>query len=87
MSDRKGLDWTRTGTVEAYAEWLRKKSDALLVLVVRPNDAVFAVDPACAADDAKELAIERVIDLARNVEAARKAKRPAARLELGELRE
>lgn len=34
--NRKPPDWTKTGTVEGYAEYLRKQSDALCVVVIRP---------------------------------------------------
>jgi hypothetical protein len=80
-------DWTRTGTIVAYAEWLREKSGALAVVVVRRDDAALAADVDLRPDDAKDLVIERVIDLARDLEAARKEKRKAARLELGPLYE
>jgi len=83
----KGPDWTRTGTIVAYAEWLRSKSGALAVVVVRRDDAALAADLLLAPVDAQDLVIERVIDLARDLPAARKEKRKAARLELGELHE
>jgi len=80
-------DWTRTGTVEGYAEYLRKSSDAICVLVIRPHDSVFAVDPRCAPADAEQLVKDYVPRLAANVEWAGKEKKTAARLELGENRE
>jgi hypothetical protein len=83
----KGPDWSRTGTIVAYAEWLRSKSDALCVVVVRRDDASLAADPLLAPEDAKGLVIERVIDLARDLQAARREKRKGARLELGPLPE
>jgi hypothetical protein len=86
MAD-KGRNWEKTGTVAGCAEWLRKKSGAFAVVVVRRDDAVMAVDPDLAPIEARRLIEERLPDLAADVEAARKAKRPAARLELGELRE
>jgi len=36
----KGPDWTRTGTIVAYAEWLRVKSEAFAVLVLRRDDGL-----------------------------------------------
>jgi len=78
----KPPDWTRTGTVAGYAEWLRSKSDAICVLVVRPNDSVFAVDPRCAPSDAEERCNAYLPRLAMRVDQARKEKKPAARLEL-----
>ena len=76
-------DWAKTGTVEGYAEWLRGKSDALCVLVIRPHDSVFAVDPGCSAADAGGLCAEYLPRLMQRVEHARKEKRKAGRLELG----
>jgi cysteine synthase len=80
-------DWTKTGTVAGYAEYVRKQSDAICVLVVRPQDSVFAVDPECAPADAERLVQEYVPRLAERVALARKEKKQAARLELGENRE
>ncbi|MFC5861067.1 hypothetical protein ACFPT7_02045 [Acidicapsa dinghuensis] len=37
-------DLTSTHSLEAAAEWLRKKSDALIVVVIRPQDGALAVD-------------------------------------------
>ena len=76
-------DWTRTGTVEGYAEYLRKQSDAICVLVIRPHDSVFAVDPLCAPADAERLVNDYVPRLAGRVEQARRDKKQAVRLELG----
>jgi hypothetical protein len=76
-------DWTRTGTIVAYAEWLRSKSDAICVLVIRPNDSSFAVDPACKPEDAEELVKQYLPWLTSAVEHARQEKKKAARLELG----
>jgi hypothetical protein len=83
----KGPDWTKTGTIVAYAEWLRKKSGALTVMIVRRDDAALAADPRLAASDAADLIEQRVVGLAVDLARARKEKRAAARLELGELHE
>ncbi|MGC1780885.1 MAG: hypothetical protein WA708_00025 [Acidobacteriaceae bacterium] len=45
-TDKKPWDLTSTHAVEGAAEWIRKKSGARLVLVVRGEDVAFAVDPA-----------------------------------------
>jgi hypothetical protein len=87
MSQRSQPDWTRTGTIVAYAEWLREKSGALAVVVVRRDDAALAADTQLAPADAKDLIDDRVSTLVWDLEAARKEKRKAARLELGPLRE
>ena len=55
---KKAPDWTKTGTVEGYAKYLAKQSGALCVLVIRPHDSVFAVDPKCPPSDAGELVAE-----------------------------
>lgn len=85
MADTR--DWTKTGTVEGMAEWIRGKSDALCVVVVRTNDAVLIADPDLAPTDARDLTIERVIDLARSLEEKRKGAHKSARLELEPVRE
>lgn len=76
-------DWTKTGTVAGYAEYLRKQSDAICVLVIRPHDSVFAVDPACSPADAEELVTQYVPRLAERVDVARKEKKQAARFDPG----
>ena len=43
MSNRN-WDLTSTHSLEAAANWLREKSDALIVVVIRPQDGVLAVD-------------------------------------------
>jgi cysteine synthase len=82
-NNRKPPDWTRTGTVAGFAKYLRKQSDALCVLVIRPHDAVFDVDPQCSPSDAEAKVMEYLPYLASHVEAARREKKQAARLELG----
>lgn len=83
----KGPDWTRTGTVVAYAEWLRSKSDAFAVLVLRRDDAALAVDPELAPEDARVLLLERVGPLVADLAAARLEKRKAARMQMEAPRE
>lgn len=79
----KGPDWSKTGTIVAMAEWLRDKSGALCVVVLRRDDAALAADPELAPLDARELLHERVEVLAADLAAARSEKRKGARLELG----
>ena len=38
-------DLTSTHSLEAWAEWMRKQSDALIVVVIRPQDGTLAADP------------------------------------------
>lgn len=87
MSARKGPDWRKTGTIVAMAEWLREKSGAFAVVVIRRDDAALAVDPAIAPGDARELLLERVPNLAADLAAARQEKRKGARMELEPPRE
>lgn len=80
---KKNPEWGKTGTVAAYAEWLRSRSGALCIVVIRRDDAVLAADPELAPADARELIEARIVDLARDLAAARTEKRKAARVELG----
>ena len=83
----KESSWEKTGTIVAYAEWLREKSGALAVMIVRLEDNALAVDAELAPVDARVLIEERVVELAADLSLARKEKRKAARLEMGEIRE
>ena len=60
------------------ADWLLGKSDAIAIVVVRRDDAVFLAHKDCTAADARDLVVERIFDLARELESARKEKRAAA---------
>ncbi len=84
---KTGPDWTKTGTIVAYAEWLRKASGAFAVVVVRRDDAALAADPLIAPADIKDLIEDRTSRLVWDLDAARKEKRKAARLELGPMPE
>jgi hypothetical protein len=55
MSKGKGWDLNSLHSLEGAAEWIRKGSGALLVLVVRPTDVAFAVDLEVAPSDAVEM--------------------------------
>lgn len=60
MGEKREWDLTSTHSLEGAAEWIRKKADAVLVLIVRGEDVVFAVDPR----------VPRYADAATMVEAA-----------------
>lgn len=75
----KEPDWTRTGTIVGYAEYLRSKADAFAVVVLRRDDAALAVDPELAPADARELLGERMEPLLADLAVARREKRKAAR--------
>ena len=80
-------DWSRTGTIVAYAEWLRKKAGAFAVIVVRRDDAALSSDEAIAPMDVRDLvetACARMVD---DILEARKSKRPGARSEYGPMPE
>ena len=47
-------DLTSTHSLEAAAEWLRKRSDALIVVVIRASDGSLAVDPLIDVIDVKD---------------------------------
>ena len=55
MSKGKGWDLTSTHSLEGAAEWIRKRSDAILVLVVRGEDFAFAVDEQVSPHSAREM--------------------------------
>ena len=63
MSKGSGPDWTKTGTVAGYAEWLRAKSDALCVVVIRPFSSVLAADPDLTPADCGERAAESLFTI------------------------
>ena len=87
MSKGKELDWTRTGTVHAMAEWLRSKSEAFVVVVVRRDDAVLVVDKDVMPRDAQNLVEMRIGDLAIAVDRMRRGIQKDGRVELGPVEE
>jgi hypothetical protein len=76
---RKPPNWEKTGTLVAYAEYLRKNSGAFAVVVIRRDDAVMAVDGDIAPRDASQLVTDRLPQLVANLDQARKEGRAAAR--------
>lgn len=67
MANRKPWDVTSTDSLEAFAEFARKKADASVVLIVRGEDYAFApaqgVLPA-AAREAVEFVLPGAVELA-----------------------
>lgn len=49
----KPLDWSKAGTVEAMGKWILKESGAVLVLVIRPEDAVLVLPQGVRDSDAE----------------------------------
>jgi cysteine synthase len=82
-SEKRQPDWTKTGTVAGYAEWLRSKSDALCVVVIRPFNSVLAADPALMPADCGERLAEELPGLVQELAKARAEKKKAARVEHG----
>lgn len=80
-------DWSRTGTIVAYAEWLRKKAGAFAVIVVRRDDSALSSDPEIQPADVRDLVETACARLVDDIERARKEKRKAARAEYGEVPE
>lgn len=74
-------DWTRTGTIVAYAEWMRKKARAQVVIVVRRDDAALASDPEIAPLDVRDLVETTCAAIVDDILRAREEKRKAARVE------
>ena len=87
MSQKKPWDLTSTHALEAAAEWIRKRAGALAVVIVRVDDAVLSVDPQMTPRDADGLVCERMRELARGVDQARREKRQAESLRWDALRE
>jgi hypothetical protein len=53
--EKKKWDLTKTHSMAAAAEWLRKRGDCILVVAIRANDVAFSADPRCTPLDAVEL--------------------------------
>ena len=78
MSEKKQWDLTSTHAVEGAAEWIRKRSDAIVVMVVRGQDKAFAVHPDVAPSDAAELVRDLLSEIVEDTNRARHARREAA---------
>jgi hypothetical protein len=78
MSQGKGWDLTSLRSLESAAEWLRKRSDAGLVLVVRGEDVAFAVDAAIAPTDAVTMVEAAMPEIQSALERSRQAAREAS---------
>jgi hypothetical protein len=79
MSDsKKGWDLTSLRSLESAAEWIRKNSVAQVVLVIRPGDVAFAVDPQIAPSAARELVELVMPDVQVHLDMSRAAAKDAA---------
>lgn len=77
MTDRKQWDLTSTHSLDGAAEWIRKRSDAIVVMVVRGRDMAFAVDERCAPADAAELVRDLLPRMVEDVNKDRAERRAA----------
>ena len=68
-------DWTRTGTIVAMADWLRRESGALAVIVMRGQDGALAVDEAIAPRDVEAMMCAHLTPLVEDLGRAREEKR------------
>lgn len=59
------------------AEWIRKRSDAIVVMVVRGQDTAFAVAETCAPADAADLVREQLPQMVEDTNRARAERRDA----------
>lgn len=77
MSERKQWDLISTHALEGAAEWIRKRSDAIVVMVVRGQDTAFAVAESCAPADAAELVRDELPRMVEETNRARSSRRDA----------
>jgi hypothetical protein len=87
MGERREWDLKSTHSLKVRAEWLRTKSAALAVIVIRVNDSVLAADPGIAPRDVDSLVCQQMRELARSLEGARREKKRAVGLQWGDLHE
>ena len=78
MAERKQWDLTSVHALEGAAEWIRKRSGAIVVMVVRGQDKAFAVSPDVAPSDAAELVRDLLPEMVEETNHARHARREAA---------
>lgn len=71
-------DWTKTGTVEGYAQYLCKQSNALCVVVIRPFNSVLAADLNLSPADCGKRLAEELPELVLKLHEARAEKKKAA---------
>jgi hypothetical protein len=68
---KPGWDLTSIRSLEAACEWLRKGAGAQLVIVVRPGDVAFALDPGIKPADAVTMVEVAMPDGMRDMEERR----------------
>jgi DNA-binding protein YbaB len=77
VSNKKQWDLTSRRSLESAAEWIRERSDAIVVVVVRGQDTAFAVHVDAAPADAAELVRDLLTQMVEDVNQARHEKREA----------
>lgn len=77
MSDRKPWNLDSTHSLEGFAEFVRKRSDAAVVLIVRGRDFAMAAAPGICGADART-AVEFVLPSAVEVAGAKEKERREA---------
>ncbi len=75
MAERQKWDLTSRRSLGAAAEWLRARSDAIAVIVVRGEDTVMAVHEDAAPHDAADTVRELLAEMAEEVNRERREKR------------
>lgn len=75
MAEKKKWDLTSRRSLAAAAEWLRERSDAIAVIVVRGEDTVMAVHEDAAPHDAAETVRDLLGEMAEEVNRERREKR------------
>lgn len=69
---------TKRSAVVGLAGWIGKGSGAIVVMVVRPDDTVFWVDPRCTPEDASDLVQGLLGDMVAETNAERRQAREDA---------
>ena len=75
---KKQWDLTSTHALEGAAEWIRKSSDAIVVMVVRGTDTAFAVHGDTAPSDAAQLVIDLLPQMVEDTNRQRHERKEAA---------
>lgn len=69
--EKKNRHWEKTGSIVAYADWLRKESGALAVIVMRAEDGALSVDGDIAAKDVQDMMLSHLQPLVEDLKRAR----------------
>ncbi len=75
MAEKKKRDLTSTDGLASAAQWLRKKADGSVVIVIRAHDVAFSVDPQVAPRDAMDLVKQELPELLLQLQLDREKKK------------